>query len=802
MTEPLLKTYSDQNIKFKYNEVNASTKTALNAVGATDSLTLRTLGFTPSDSNTIYVAKTGNDSTGDGTSALPVLTIAKALTLCTATKVYIVIKDSGTYEETGIDFTGDCTGIYSALGQTPTLNLDYTYDGSNFTTAVAETTFVGTDAGNKIVEGSAVGEVKILTLSNGNYCILSTLPASGIISIHIINYNNYTQIHEYDLTVEGGCRYVHATELDNGYIFITYMCNDFFCKYWYLYDPTSNTIADYEITASSFLVATLGSPKYMSVCKYEANDNYIFVVYDDHATSKILRGCIYDVMNETVIQSAIDIYTSDSYFWNCTVNYINKGIYAGKYIVSFRNGSAGAYKSSYIVLNDVLWTSALSQIDFITGDTMASTYHLTTPGDNIVIHNLGGSPYPWKYRVFNISDASVVETETSILTAVGAYCGACLTQDGNILFAGAKTSDNTYYYAIIQPNDQYFLKLSKNGVINGIKITSDLTHFTAPLIKNGANDLTLKHCTVYDIEDEVTPSTLISGTGAIDIQNCKIYNCENILTVTSDDVTFKYNAVYFNSNDVQLKITGSGATIDIDHNTFFANYRPIQLISNAGTELVTNNIFRYNTNGAITAATALPTTFTYNCCTDTVVNVTIGATNITYNPMFVNEGTVNEALIDLNLRALVDDYSFDSPCIGTAESSKDIGCYDMDWTTGAVASTYTEITIPKGNIDGDLVSFNQIINELQDGSISKTKDGNKLEVKLKWNGLKNEYANQLIDMFDAEGDIYVYFEPDTNPTTYKTMQIKSDKLSITPKFWKQSSTGVQDVEIVLVGKYN
>jgi hypothetical protein len=57
-------------------------------------------------------------------------------------------------------------------------------------------------------------------------------------------------------------------------------------------------------------------------------------------------------------------------------------------------------------------------------------------------------------------------------------------------------------------------------------------------------------------------------------------------------------------------------------------------------------------------------------------------------------------------------------------------------------------------------------------------------------------------MFDAEGDIYVYFEPDTNPTTYKTMQIKSDKLSITPKFWKQSSTGVQDVEIVLVGKYN
>jgi hypothetical protein len=167
----------------------------------------------------------------------------------------------------------------------------------------------------------------------------------------------------------------------------------------------------------------------------------------------------------------------------------------------------------------------------------------------------------------------------------------------------------------------------------------------------------------------------------------------------------------------------------------------------------------------------------------------------------VNQGLIDPADVDLNLRSIITGYSADSPCIGSAEDEEDMGCYDV--TYEYLPSSYTDIWVPKPvTLDADLVSFNQIINEMQDGSISKTKEGNRIEVKLKYNGLKNEYANLLADMFDADGDIYCYFEPETNPTTYRIMQMKTDKLSMSPKFWKQSGIGVQEIEIVLVGKYN
>lgn len=91
--------HNDKYIKLDYNPVLNADVEYLNAVGATDSLTLRTLHFIPTDINTIYVSKTGSDSTGTGTLLLPVKTIKKADSLLTASKNYIVILDSEEYVE-------------------------------------------------------------------------------------------------------------------------------------------------------------------------------------------------------------------------------------------------------------------------------------------------------------------------------------------------------------------------------------------------------------------------------------------------------------------------------------------------------------------------------------------------------------------------------------------------------------------------------------------------------------------------------------------------------------------------------
>ena len=75
-----------------------------NAVGATDSMTLRSLGYTPTDANSIFVAKTGNDDTGTGTQANPVASINKAITICDADHQKVVILDSETYTENSFEF--------------------------------------------------------------------------------------------------------------------------------------------------------------------------------------------------------------------------------------------------------------------------------------------------------------------------------------------------------------------------------------------------------------------------------------------------------------------------------------------------------------------------------------------------------------------------------------------------------------------------------------------------------------------------------------------------------------------------
>ena len=113
--------HNDRQIKIDYDPTLNVSSVAENAIGATTSLTLRTLDFTPSDVNSVYVEKTGSDSTGDGTAANPFLTIKHAMTAVTATKCNIVIADSGTYVEESQAINTDCARIVAAIGQTPVI---------------------------------------------------------------------------------------------------------------------------------------------------------------------------------------------------------------------------------------------------------------------------------------------------------------------------------------------------------------------------------------------------------------------------------------------------------------------------------------------------------------------------------------------------------------------------------------------------------------------------------------------------------------------------------------------------------
>lgn len=74
------------------------------------------------DTNTIHVAKTGSDSNGGGIAA-PVLTITHALSLLAGALTYVLVMDSGVYDEyVSVAYSAnEAGGIFAVDGQAPTI---------------------------------------------------------------------------------------------------------------------------------------------------------------------------------------------------------------------------------------------------------------------------------------------------------------------------------------------------------------------------------------------------------------------------------------------------------------------------------------------------------------------------------------------------------------------------------------------------------------------------------------------------------------------------------------------------------
>lgn len=106
------------------------------------------LVWNPTDSSALYVAKTGNDSTGDGSYALPYLTIAKASTIASSNAAIKEVRVlAGTYSEIVQPLRSNLT--YRAIGDASTVIIDG--GGSNkafYTASYSNINIIGFTATN------------------------------------------------------------------------------------------------------------------------------------------------------------------------------------------------------------------------------------------------------------------------------------------------------------------------------------------------------------------------------------------------------------------------------------------------------------------------------------------------------------------------------------------------------------------------------------------------------------------------------------------------------------------------------
>ncbi|OHD62949.1 MAG: hypothetical protein A2176_04890 [Spirochaetes bacterium RBG_13_51_14] len=226
----MMESYKDKDLYF-FGRMKAVVPK--NAVGATTSTTLRTLDFTPSNDNAVFVAKTGNDATGLGSTEHPFLTINKAITACDAGRQAVVIADSGTYAEKGFEMTGNIKKLFAAIGCNPVLNLQKNNSYFRLSEIQHETPFTGNQRSN----------ISATTLNNGNVFVAYRDDMDSYnAKYQILDPNGWVPVTGETALPTGDILCIAAATLPNGNVFIVY--NKFFVSYarFMVIDPSESTL--------------------------------------------------------------------------------------------------------------------------------------------------------------------------------------------------------------------------------------------------------------------------------------------------------------------------------------------------------------------------------------------------------------------------------------------------------------------------------------------------------------------------------------------------------------------------------
>ncbi|MBI5207877.1 MAG: hypothetical protein HY934_08810, partial [Candidatus Firestonebacteria bacterium] len=317
--------------------------------------------------------------------------------------------------------------------------------------------------------------------------------------------------------------------------------------------------------------------------------------------------------------------------------------------------------------------------------------------------------------------------------------------------------------------------------------------------------ITIKNCSFKNVYNENEglkfPSYILraSANKQIVVQNCFVDNVDKGFKIVSNACSFMYNLITRVKGSTALEVTGAGANIIINHNTFHNNYAGVELIGNNGTETIKNNIFYYNTVfGVKTAVTLL---IKNNCCSDYLLGATLDSSSNQLNPLFKNNGFVNPEQINLHLQTNYEGYSINSPALIISDDGKDAGCYD---TTAVIAPpTYTSCFIPKPKKIGiTVIPVGEVFNTMQDGSVESRVDAFQLQVDLDYDSMRTIYIDDLIKMITAGGEARIYFSPYTDPSMFESMYLKYKDYPFINDVYSLAEYGYKDLKLTFVRKFD
>ena len=853
------KYYRDKVIKFAHSPVIETEVITENVVGPSADTSLRTLDFTPADDSCIFVSSlTGDDETGTGTQTSPVASIKKALTLIDASHSKVVIIDSETYDEPGMELNdSNLAGIYAANGCIPTVAPEVLFN------LRATTSLYTSEAIPSVYTDDAMQAVR--ELSDGNVIRLwlhKEGSTTWSVRFKIYSPDLSTTIQE-ETTIISTAVSRALIAIKEGYFRIaTCTGSTTITHHVYKFGNDGVEIGEsFERSAS-----TLHYPMGLTCLE---NDDVIVVYGDaDNADIKMDRyssGGTY--LNTVILESAtrhghIDdiIPLSDGRFlltyckyddgfdveWEafvciCAAN----GSISHKEVMGWgeslymhfeedEENEEDEEDTGVLTVTQVVDNSSNSTVlhvyeftvgvSTLTDKTLKLTHNFNHGGDiSGVINNMQYCKSP--YDGYNIILMSLIDNMVSATTELRIYDSSWSLKRSEIVDSGGTSrlvgksfihANMALYYSLtdfytggtsaIYANeicDSYCIKTTIPIELNGLTIDGGNQEYLQKMIWSQAN-LILKYCDIYSREprDTVTEAGFtqydLHLTGIPTIQNTIIRDGWNTF-IDADQANISWSQFYRLQGAVT--IDGAAATagdITIDHIDYFNNYEGFIFLNNSGNEIVKNSIFHYVSAEAVEADTDI--TLSNSILTTDTTNVTL-VDCIEANPLYLNEGALDPDQVDLNLKIREMGYLATSPGYLLGDDNENAGSYNVSYDFEETSRTF--ITLPKENLDINYRPVNAVTQDRADGSARFYKDAIQESIQIPWDSLLEDDFNKVLAMIASESDsILVYPEPASDPTHYFEATLTWSKLQGSPKHYRQSETGVnRSNSITLLRKY-
>jgi len=803
--------------------------------GITAKITTRTLDYVPSDSNTIFFAKSGSDGNA-GTQAAPKLTIAGARAARDASHQKIMCIDNGVYTEAGFEFTGDMKALYAQIGCAPTWKIT-----SNTSSVVLNDLVVTSesqwhtqsldclvacrlisnkiaiayrdvDDSNKIkasiynesmgqivdewtIHSGAVGfkTIAIAALANGNWVIVWYNSTSQYYMLAIYDADGVEVKAPASISAtftKVGTVPMGVCQLLNTDIVVVYTLQNGTTDYgkYMIFD----TDGGQKLSATAITAAN----ERTNQLAVTALDNGGFAVSYANSTDNVNEFCIFNSSGMRTVSDQVYDNTTAGYY-----SYIYNQTGFNQFIVTSHHGTGlDTYFSIYDYNGNQI--KGLTAVTGVGEGSIMPQIAVLDNGEILIGYKDGSDSERYKYVVYDNAGNLIVSKQTYSANGLGSSwiepSPVVLLSNGNILFLWLDTSW-VGKYAVYHPYHFYALKISTASVINGWQLESD-SNYIQRLIHQNSAGLTLRNCTLINAQTHNINKIgyAINGDGALDAQYNVIYDCDAGIYNENDISTIKYNAIFRCRQGYAVYVKGTAAKngdITISHNTLYSNKGGIQLEDNGGAnEIIKDNILCDNSEYDGTAETLC--SMTHSVYNADLHNITAGDGCQKINPLFKNDGTFDPDDTDLNLKKIILIDIADSPAAGAASDGTDCGCYAV--TEIGARESWTCFTVSKtpGCIVSDVDPAQNSKNISIDGSVNADAGGWTEYLELDFPGvLASELENWKLLLACNSRRVRLYLDPATWPNEYEEYTFIPGKTRLSPKHYRLANTGSQDLKL-------